>query len=133
MPIAQVQPPWAMVQDVRQDAAGFTKHWLVHPKADLFVWADDRGEVASFQLCVRTPDTDAEHMAAWDRDSPQLTLGTVDSGESSPLANRSPVLRQTPTSPAAGLVGAAWPALRWGLPPALVSAVDVGLGLANPP
>lgn len=114
---------WKSVKDVTQDAPGFVKTWFCHPEADLFVWTDAAGTLGALQFCF--DKNTQEQMVAWDRGSP-VTAGTVDSGETSPLHNRSPVLRQANLLTQQG--PAVWARLHAGLPPALVREVEKRLG-----
>ncbi|MBI5493642.1 MAG: hypothetical protein HY904_01365 [Deltaproteobacteria bacterium] len=131
VPVADAGPTagpadWREVPGPRQDAPGFTKQWFCHPRAELFVWRDADGRVGAFQFCF-VDDNDAEQMVAWDRAKAGAVQGRVDSGESTPTANRSPILREDTSGPRTPARDR-WAAVRDGLPPDLVSAVESALG-----
>lgn len=78
--------PHTPMQRVPGDA---DRRWLSDDYFDLIVWYDRGGEISGFQLCYDKPCR--ERALTW---SPQhgFVHARIDSGESSPLANRTPVL-----------------------------------------
>jgi len=110
---------WLLVPDVAQDAPGFTKQWYAHATADLFVWTDGNGEIGTFQFCFDKED--GEQMVAWDRHR-LGSAGSVDTGESDPLANRSPVMREANERTARA--PAVWNAVKRGLPDELILFIE---------
>ncbi len=123
-PVAALQGDWRAVVPVKQDAPGFEKTWLCHPRAELFVWKDPQGNISAFQFCFQ--DGKTEHMVAWDQKHP-TTAGPVDGGESSPQANRSPVMVPRPGDDTPSRALEMWRQVRDGLPAALVQHVEAVL------
>jgi hypothetical protein len=74
---------------VTSDEKDCERHWYSDDYFDLIIWHDADGAIHGFQLCY---DTNYDERAlTWTRnDGFQHTA--VDSGESSPLANRTPIL-----------------------------------------
>lgn len=74
------------IQTVPGDA---DRRWLADDYFDLIVWYGSGGEIAGIQLCY--DKRGRERALTW---SPQLGFvhSSIDSGESTPLANRTPVL-----------------------------------------
>lgn len=125
IPRGPAAPPtggWKLVADVAQDAPGFTKAWYVHRDADLFTWSDEKG-IASFQFCFGKQD--AEQMIAWDRDK-FVAAGSVDTGESSPVKNNSPIMRAADARTARAPTE--WLCVKAGLPDEVVQFVEHALG-----
>ena len=124
----QEPPPgglWTEVSPVPQDAPPSVKRWYCHPRADLFTWTSPDGQILSLQFCFDRDEH--EGMVAWDRGRGSES-GSVDLGDSSPVANRSPVLRPGGAS-RAERARTVWVEIRDGLPEALVALLNRVLGL----
>ncbi len=76
------------IPNIRQNGE-HTRRWFHDEVFDLFVWEDNAGAIVKLQLCSRL--TDQETAITWDADA-GVSYHRVDSGENSPLANRTPIL-----------------------------------------
>ena len=77
---------------VKQEAAG-RRRWFASDALELIVWQDATGGVGGFQLCYAEPD--GERALTW-RAGEGFALSRVDSGDTNPLKNETPVLRPVP-------------------------------------
>jgi len=66
------------------------RRWFSNENFDLIVWHDAAGEITGFQLCYGKPHD--EQAIVWKKKK-GFSHHRVDSGEDTPLKNRSPVLR----------------------------------------
>jgi hypothetical protein len=72
----------------RTPEGGLHRRWFSDELFDLYVWSDDAGEIARFQLCYGKPE--CEHALTWSPDG--LAHDRVDAGDDDPTKNRTPVL-----------------------------------------
>jgi hypothetical protein len=72
-------------------SAGY-RRWYSDEELDLIVWYAESGAIIGFQLCYDIGGT--ERAFTWKGDS--LTHCAVDTGDESPLHNRSPILVSCP-------------------------------------
>ena len=72
------------------------RRWFADDEMELILWYGESGELTGFQLCYDV--SRRERAFTWKRDH-GLTHSAVDSGEDSPLHNRSPILRPDPKPP----------------------------------
>ncbi len=82
---------------VTSDEKDCERHWYTDDYFDLIIWYESDGAIHGFQLCYDT--TYDERALTWTR-SDGFQHMAVDSGESSPLANRTPILVQDGAFPA---------------------------------
>jgi len=78
------------IKNVKQNAeeTGYRK-WFVDQEIDLIVWFKDEGKITGFQLCYDKNQN--EHVFTWTEKN-GFEHDEMDSGEQSPLANRTPIL-----------------------------------------
>jgi hypothetical protein len=76
-------------QPCRQVAGEPPRRWIFDDYFDLIVWDGSGGNPMGFQLCYDKPGH--ECALTWTRDG-GFSHAAIDSGESSPNANRTPVL-----------------------------------------
>ncbi len=90
------------LKNVHQNArsAGY-RRWFADDELDLIVWYSETGEVVGFQLCYDLRGR--ERAFTWRRDQ-GLTHGAVESGEESPLYNRSPMMVADPIAPVEAVI-----------------------------
>jgi len=72
--------------ELNADAA---RQWFSDDYFDLIVWYDDRAAIAGFQLCYDIAGD--EHSFTWNREG-GASHNRIDTGESSPFKNMTPVL-----------------------------------------
>ena len=83
------------LEGVRQERGNSgRRRWFADESMELIVWYSDAGVITGFQLCYDVPGT--ERAFTW-RAGTTLTHAAIDSGEESPLFNRSPFLVSCPT------------------------------------
>jgi hypothetical protein len=76
-------------QPIRSTACDLDRRWISDDYFDLIVWYTPAGEIHGFQLCYDKPRR--EHALNWSHEGGFLHTG-IDTGESSPHANLTPVL-----------------------------------------
>jgi hypothetical protein len=86
--LAEVEP----VAQVQRSAG--SRRWFSDDELDLIVWYTESGEISGFQLCYDLRG--AERAFTWKHGS--LIHTAVDSGDESPLHNRSPILVSCPVA-----------------------------------
>ncbi len=77
-------------QPIRHVSGDFDRRWMSDDFFDLVVWYEDSGEVHGFQLCYDRKNR--ERALMWKR-THGFVHSEVDSGESGPLSNDTPVLQ----------------------------------------
>ena len=65
------------------------RRWIADEYFDLIVWYEPTGETHGFQLCYDKPNR--ERALTWTRDGGFLHTA-IDSGDSAPTTNRTPIL-----------------------------------------
>jgi hypothetical protein len=76
-------------EPIRPVANDLDRRWIADDYFDLIVWYESEGQIHGFQLCYDQPGR--ERALTWTRDRGFLHTA-IDSGESKPTANRTPVL-----------------------------------------
>ncbi len=76
-------------QPIRPVAHDLDRRWFSDDYFDLIVWYESEGQIHGFQLCY--DKTGRERALTWSQERGFLHTA-VDSGESKPTANRTPVL-----------------------------------------
>jgi hypothetical protein len=76
-------------QKVRQNDGEPFRRWFTSDYFDLFVWQEENGEIASFQLCYNKNRN--EHVLTWQKDSGFQHL-SVDDGETPGHHKMTPIL-----------------------------------------
>lgn len=76
-------------RSVKQEAGAGRRRWFESDGLELVVWLDARGGVEGFQLCYAR--TEGERALTW-RTGQGFTHSSVDSGNETPLKNKTPVL-----------------------------------------
>ncbi|MEO5716046.1 MAG: hypothetical protein ABIT37_21375 [Luteolibacter sp.] len=84
-------------QAIRTVANDLDRRWIFDDYFDLIVWYETEIQIHGFQLCYDKPGR--ERALTWTRARGFLHTA-VDSGESKPTANRTPVLAADGTFPA---------------------------------
>lgn len=82
------------IRNVQQRPGEPCRRWFHGSTQDLYVWTEDDGRIVAFEFCY--PDGKDERAVLWKRDQ-GVAYFSVDRGESSALANRTPILGQTRT------------------------------------
>ena len=83
------------IKGVRQERGGAgRRRWFESEGLELVVWLDRAAAITGFQLCYDVGQ--GEHALTW-REESGFAHNRVDSGDDTPLANRTPVLQ--PESP----------------------------------
>jgi len=77
--------------ELKEGAADTGRRWFTDDYFELILWLDEKQRPQSFQLCYDRSRN--ERALTWSRAS-GLRHVTVDPGESSPLKNRAPILRE---------------------------------------
>jgi hypothetical protein len=75
---------------VKQERAPGRRRWFESDGLDLIVWLDPQERVTGFQLCY---DLGRGECALTWRDGPGFAHSTVDTGDTTPLKDETPVLR----------------------------------------
>lgn len=77
------------IADVRQDNPNLRRRWFKDDYFDLFVWLAPDTRIVGFQLCYDI--SFRERVLSWHETS-GFSHNRIDSGESSPLKNMTPIL-----------------------------------------
>lgn len=75
------------IESARQPPGDPPRRWFSCTSADLYLWYED-GDCVAFEFCYGKPR--AERSLRWHRDT-GCRHARIDDGESSPLANRTPI------------------------------------------
>lgn len=84
------------IRDVKQERGSGRRRWFESDGFDLVVWLDGADAVTGFQICYDLGR--GEHALTW-RMGVGFTHNEIDSGESSPLRNETPVLVPAGSAP----------------------------------
>jgi len=76
-------------QSIRPVPNDLDRRWISDDYFDLIVWYESQDTIHGFQLCYDKPH--CERALTWTRTRGYLHTG-IDSGESKPTANRTPIL-----------------------------------------
>jgi hypothetical protein len=82
------------IKAVSQERGTGSRRWFESDGLDLVIWFDRKGAIVGFQLCYDLGG--GERALTWRTDG-GFTHSRVDTGDDTPLANRTPVLE--PDSP----------------------------------
>ena len=89
------------IRDLRQERGGGRRRWFESDGLELVVWTGEGGSVDGFQLCYDWGR--GEHALTW-RPGAGFAHNEIDSGESSPLKNETPILMPDGAAPWAKLL-----------------------------
>lgn len=78
------------ILDVKQEAGEPFCRWFADKYFDLYVWYHEDKSIHSFQLCYNKMTS--ERCLAWESETGNYRHLRVDSGESTPRANMTPIL-----------------------------------------
>lgn len=78
-----------MLREITGTREGGTRRWFSDDYFDLIVWYDRKGRAVGFQLCY---DKKGDERAVTWREGKQPTHERIETGEQSPLKNRTPIL-----------------------------------------
>ena len=84
------------IKSVKQERGPGRRRWFESDDLDLVVWLDRNDAIIGFQLCYDFGD--GEHALTW-RVEAGFAHSVVDTGEETPLGNRTPVLEPDPSVP----------------------------------
>lgn len=76
-------------KSARPTQSGFARRWLADDYFDLIVWYEPGGGIHGFQLCYDKPGR--ERAFTWTQ-TQGFTHNAIDSGDSSPVGNLTPIL-----------------------------------------
>ena len=88
------------IKNVRQERGAGRRRWFESDGFDVVVWLNRGGHVTGFQFCYDLGDGD--HALTWRKGS-GFAHSSIDTGDDSPLANRSPVLQPDGEVPWTGI------------------------------
>ena len=77
------------IKNVKQERGAGRRRWFESEGLEVVVWFDRHGHVTGFQLCYDLGHGD--HALTW-RDGSGFAHSAIDTGDESPLVNRTPVL-----------------------------------------
>lgn len=77
------------VKNIKQDSEVLNKRWFSDDYFDLIIWEDEKGEIATFQLCYDKNKN--EHAFYWVKGK-EITHHKVDDGELSGRIKQTPLL-----------------------------------------
>jgi hypothetical protein len=77
------------IKNVRQEAGAGRRRWFESDGLELVVWFDASGKIDGFQICYELGQ--GEHALTW-RINRGFMHSAVDTGDDTPLKNRTPVL-----------------------------------------
>jgi hypothetical protein len=83
-------------RNVRQERTGGRRRWFESEAMELVLWIDDADRLTGFQICYDLGHK--PHALTW-RKGRGFTHNSIDSGNDTPLANLTPILRPDGEAP----------------------------------